>query len=52
MKVIGGFKHWQQQTLDRQIVKWLALGSVPESLCGVGILYLIVTPTDLLVDFC
>jgi len=41
MKVIGGFKHWQQQTLDWQIVKWLALGSVPGSLCGVGILYLI-----------
>ena len=38
MKVIGGFKHWQQQTLDQQIVKWLALGSVPGSLTGVGIL--------------
>ncbi len=25
MKVIGGFKHWQQQTLDLQVVKWLAL---------------------------
>jgi len=41
MKVIGGFKHWQQQTLDLQVVKWLALGSVPGSLSGVGILYLI-----------
>ncbi len=41
MKVIGGFKHWQQQTLDVQAVKWLALGSVPGSLSGVGILYLI-----------
>ncbi|WP_309228904.1 sulfite exporter TauE/SafE family protein [Microcoleus sp. FACHB-831] len=41
MKVIGGFKHWQQQTLDLQIVTWLALGSVPGSLAGVGILYLI-----------
>jgi hypothetical protein len=41
MKVIGGFKHWQQQTLDLQVVKWLALGSVPGSLTGVGILYLI-----------
>jgi uncharacterized membrane protein YfcA len=41
MKVIGSFKHWQQQTLNLQVVKWLALGSVPGSLTGVGILYLI-----------
>ena len=41
MKVVGGFKHWKQQTLDPQIVKWLALGSVPGSLTGVGILYLL-----------
>lgn len=41
MKVIGGFKHWQQQTLDLKVVKWLALGSVPGSLAGVGILHLI-----------
>ncbi|MEO6861237.1 MAG: sulfite exporter TauE/SafE family protein [Microcoleus sp.] len=39
MKVVGGFKHWQQKTLDLQVVKWLALGSVPGSLAGVGILY-------------
>lgn len=38
MKVIGGVKHWRQQTLDLQVVKWLALGSVPGSLIGVGIL--------------
>lgn len=41
MKAIGGVKHWQQQTLEPQTVKWLALGSVPGSLTGVGILYLI-----------
>ncbi|MBW4576460.1 MAG: sulfite exporter TauE/SafE family protein [Aphanothece sp. CMT-3BRIN-NPC111] len=41
MKVIGGIKHWKQQTLDLQVVKWLAWGSVPGSLIGVGILYLI-----------
>jgi uncharacterized membrane protein YfcA len=41
MKAIGGFKHWKQQTLDPQAVKWLALGSVPGSLSGVGILYLL-----------
>ncbi len=41
MKVIGGYKHWEQQTLDVEIVKWLALGSVPGSLTGVAFLYLI-----------
>lgn len=41
MKVIGGIKHWQQKTLDVQIVKWLVCGSVPGSLAGVGTLYLI-----------
>jgi uncharacterized protein len=39
MKIVGGFKHWQQQTLDCKIVKWLALGSVPGSLFGICILY-------------
>lgn len=41
MKVVGGFKHWQQKTLDLEAVKWLALGSVPGSLTGVAILHLI-----------
>ncbi len=41
MKVVGGIKHWQQETIDLQVVKWLALGSVPGSLTGVGTLYLI-----------
>lgn len=41
MKVVGGFKHWRQKTLDLEAVKWLALGSVPGSFTGVGILYLI-----------
>jgi uncharacterized protein len=41
MKVVGSIKHWQQQTLDVQVVKWLALGSVPGSLFGIGILHLI-----------
>lgn len=41
MKIVGGWKHWRQQTLDRQAVKWLACGSVPGALTGVGILHLI-----------
>ena len=41
MKFVGGFKHWEQKTVDMQVVKWLAFGSVPGSLFGVGILHLI-----------
>lgn len=41
MKVVGGFKHWKQQTVDMEIVKWLAIGSVPGALTGVGTLHLI-----------
>jgi uncharacterized protein len=41
MKIVGSIKHFQQQTLDIQVVKYLASGSVPGSLLGVGILHLI-----------
>ncbi|TAF06275.1 MAG: sulfite exporter TauE/SafE family protein [Nostocales cyanobacterium] len=40
MKLVGSVKHWQQKTLDIEIVKWLAIGSVSGSLLGVGILHL------------
>lgn len=39
MKVVGGVKHWRQQTIDCAAVKWLALGSVPGSLSGVTLLH-------------
>jgi uncharacterized protein len=38
MKGAGGWKHWQQETLEPSVVKWLALGSVPGSLAGVVLL--------------
>jgi len=41
MKVVGGVKHWRQQTVDLRVAKWLAFGSVPGSLMGVSILHLI-----------
>ncbi|MBD2077052.1 sulfite exporter TauE/SafE family protein [Phormidium sp. FACHB-592] len=50
MKVVGGWQHWQQQTLDRTIAKWLALGSVPGSLAGVGLLHLMRRSHDLNLD--
>jgi len=39
MKVVGGLKHWQQKTVDWEIVKWLALGSVPGSFLGIAFLH-------------
>jgi len=39
MKIVGGVKHWRQQTLDRRVVQWLATGSVPGALGGVAILH-------------
>ncbi len=39
MKIVGAAKHWQQQTVNLQAVRWLAYGSVPGSLVGVGILH-------------
>jgi hypothetical protein len=41
MKMVGGVKHWRQQTIDLQAMRWLATGSVPGSLLGVGILHFI-----------
>ncbi|AFY31844.1 sulfite exporter TauE/SafE family protein [Calothrix sp. PCC 7507] len=41
MKVVGSYKHWQQKTLDLEVVKWLVFGSVPGSLFGVSILHFI-----------
>lgn len=39
MKIIGGIRHWRQQTLDLAAVRWLACGSVPGSLLGVALLH-------------
>ncbi|MFM6090809.1 MAG: sulfite exporter TauE/SafE family protein [Dolichospermum sp.] len=39
MKIVGSWKHWQQKTLDVDLVKWLAMGSVSGSLLGIAVLY-------------
>jgi uncharacterized protein len=41
MKTVGSIKHWQQETIDTNVVKWLAGGSIPGSLIGVWILHLL-----------
>lgn len=40
MKVIGGIKHYKQNTVNLEIVRWLLTGSVPGSLLGIFLLYL------------
>jgi uncharacterized membrane protein YfcA len=35
MKVVGSLRHWQQKTIELDVVKWLAIGSVPGS--GLGL---------------
>jgi uncharacterized protein len=39
MKIVGGIRHWKQQTIDYAAVKWLACGSVPGSLLGIAALH-------------
>jgi uncharacterized protein len=50
MKFVGGFKHWKQETLDLQVVKWLAFGSVPGSLTGVSVLHVLRQAQDVNLD--
>lgn len=50
MKIVGGFKHWRQRTVDHQIVQWLAAGGVPGALFGVSILHQIKHWTNLDLD--
>jgi uncharacterized membrane protein YfcA len=37
MKVVGTVRHWQQKTIELDVVKWLIVGSVPNSLLGLVI---------------
>jgi hypothetical protein len=39
MKIMGAIHHWQQQTVNYQIVKWFACGSVPGALLGISCLH-------------
>ncbi len=36
-RVVGGFQHWRQGTVDLRIVAALALGSLPAAILGVGL---------------
>jgi uncharacterized membrane protein YfcA len=37
-KTVGGYKHWRQRTVDFELSKWMALGSVPAAVGGVYVL--------------
>ncbi|WP_040205458.1 sulfite exporter TauE/SafE family protein [Neobacillus jeddahensis] len=39
-KLFGSIQHWRQKTINLQLVKYLAIGSIPSALCAVGILHL------------
>src|SRR5215470_20352728 len=38
MKPLGGAVHWRHGTVDRRLVLWLTLGSVPSAFLGVLLL--------------
>lgn len=48
-KTLGGWRHWRAGTVDLPLALWMAVGSVPGALVGVGILELLRRATD--VDF-
>lgn len=37
-KIVGGWQHWRQGTVDRRVVRDLAMGSIPASLLAVAVL--------------
>ncbi|KAB7706294.1 TSUP family transporter [Bacillus aerolatus] len=39
-KLFGSFQHWKQKTINLQLVKYLAIGSIPSAICAVGVLHL------------
>jgi uncharacterized protein len=40
-KTVGGYKHWQQRTVDFTLSSWMAVGSVPAAILGVYVLTLL-----------
>jgi uncharacterized membrane protein YfcA len=40
-KTVGGWRHFRMKTVNMDLVKWLALGSVPAAIAGVAIVSLL-----------
>jgi uncharacterized protein len=36
-KTVGGWRHWRMKSVNMDLVKWLALGSVPAAVLGVAL---------------
>ncbi len=36
-KTVGSWRHWKMKTVNMELVKWLALGSVPAAVAGVAL---------------
>lgn len=47
MKPVGGTVHWKRGTVNRELVKWLVMGSVPSAFLGVLLLKELGTGADL-----
>lgn len=39
-KLFGSYQHWRQKTINFQLVKYMAIGSIPSAICAVGILHI------------
>ena len=39
-KLFGSVQHWRQKTINLNLVKYLAIGSIPSAICAVGLLQL------------
>src|SRR5947209_18569098 len=40
-KTVGGWRHWKHKTVDWNLSKWIAFGSVPAAIAGVAVLRLL-----------
>jgi uncharacterized protein len=40
-KTVGGWRHWKQKTVDWDLSKWMAFGSVPAAVGGVYVLHVL-----------
>ncbi|HEY7456327.1 MAG TPA: sulfite exporter TauE/SafE family protein [Solirubrobacterales bacterium] len=45
-KTVGGWRHLRMKTVNMDLVKWLALGSVPAAIAGVAIVSFLETKID------
>jgi uncharacterized membrane protein YfcA len=45
-KTVGGWRHLRMKTVNMDLVKWLALGSVPAAVTGVGVVSLLERHVD------